>query len=143
MDEIRAEENKPKSKPKRVSEPKDDNGALFNLQADYYESERSDEAFWKMWSLARTVAERIVRSELKKAKRRADEDFVADKALDATEYVLRRFKYGRGYVVTTNWIDALKRGVQHALDYAKGADRIVDFVPIETLESVAYCDGDL
>lgn len=137
MDDVRAEERKPKSALKRFGAPKNDNEELFNLQAEFYDKGLSDEAFWKMWTVAEKVALRLVRSRLKKDRRRFDDDFVSFKAAEAVEYVLRRFKKEQGYVVTTNWITALEAGVRHALDYAKEADKLVDFVPMEALEAMA------
>lgn len=133
MQDIYTQEAKPKCELKRIAEPKNDNDILFNLQAEYYEKGCDDAVFWKMWTVAEKVVGRLLKKKIKQSRHFYNEDEIEDKKGIAVEYVMRRFKYGTGYVVEYNWIVALENGVKHALEYQTKADQIVVFVPQEKI----------
>lgn len=141
MSEMREADRKPKADLKRFPEPKNDNDRLFNLQAEFYDRDCDDTIFWQMWTLAEKVCERIIKKKTRSSRHKYDRDELDEKKSIAVEYVMRRFKYETGYCVTSNWIVALEQGVKHALEYQTEAQKIVDYVPIESLSNIAI-EGD-
>lgn len=140
MKEIREQEKKPKAELKYFENPKNDNELLFNYQKEFYDG--NEQAFWKMWMLSEVVVLRIIRGKIRRHPHKYTQEEIEDKKGIAVEYVLRRFKYETGYCVTTNWIDALKCGVKHALEYQTKADRIIDFVDWDSLSNYEWSDDE-
>lgn len=119
--------------------PGNDGERLMNIQRDFllYNSEKS----WRdLWTLTLTVAGRIIEAERRNKGLYLSADDKADKQLAATEYLLRRYKKNRGYFVRKNFISAIKHSVRHAIYYQSQGDKLVDFVAIESMESIP-CDN--
>ena len=105
--------------------PKNDEERLLRFQYDYL-VKGSEKARGKMWSLALVVAERIVRAEREKKKFFLANEDIYDKAMEALEYVFRRYektyqktkrrKY-RKWFVSKSFISVIKCGVLHSLYY--------------------------
>lgn len=99
------------------SAPKNDNERMLNFQKELLSGDRNAEA--RLWNLAITVAKRMVRKEAKEHQQKLTGDEVYDKAMEAVEYVLRRYRKtysnGKPYAVEKNFISAIYNGVRHAM----------------------------
>jgi hypothetical protein len=97
--------------------PQNDNEKMLNFQKELLSGSRRAEK--ELWTLAIKVAERMVRKEAKEHQKILDPEEVYDKAMEAVEYVLRRYRKtyrdGRLYAVTKNYISAIYNGVRHAM----------------------------
>lgn len=94
--------------------PKDLNETLLNLQHDWLIL-KDKKAWARLWQLSIAYAE----SEILKQKEihgfRLASDEKEDKALNAVEYVLRRYTTRRGWCVKKSFISQIYGGVMHAL----------------------------
>lgn len=125
-----------------------DNEKLLKLQEKFL---RGDSSAWsELWLLSLDVCKRIIIKEKEKKGFFLNEDDLADKSINAVEYVLRRYKKnykdGRKYQIKKNFISALYFGVIHSLYYYKESDKafcdilLFDDEIIKNLKSVAVYD---
>lgn len=110
--------------------PKNDNEKLINLQ--YMFLARNDKkAQAELWLKSTEIAKKLIKKERKEKAFFLDPDDLDDKALEAVEYVMRR--YGKKtendcWCVRTNYISAIFNGVRHALYYRSKSDELYDRV---------------
>lgn len=124
---------------KTYKNPKNDNELLFNLQKEYYNG--SNNAYKKMWEITYKVARRLIFSYFKKRKIKKSMSDIYDISMDAIEYLLRRFKKNKGYVVTKNWITTINFACIHAIKYTTKAESIVDYIDHDTLIRITNNDN--
>lgn len=96
--------------------PRNDNENLMNLQYKYLNG-RSEKAWTELWSFAVYVSKKMVRDFYRKRKLFHNSSDVYDKAIEATEYVLRRYKKNLWYCCTKNLSSQLFLAVKHVFDY--------------------------
>lgn len=92
-----------------------------------------DSAAWsELWVLSLEVCKRIITHERQRKGFFLNDDEFEDKAVNAVEYVLRRYrktyKDGKTYRVKKNFVSALYMGVVHSLYYRKTQDRAFEHV---------------
>lgn len=106
----------------------DDNTKLLELQNRFLDGDLS--AWSELWKLSFLVCKRIILHEQKKKGFFINQDDCDDKALNAVEYVLRRYKKtyknGSKYRVKSNFISVLHFGVIHSLYYKTENDKVFD-----------------
>ena len=117
---------------RRFDNPVNDNERLFNLQYEYLTT-GSLKAWQDMFQLFYKVCGNVIKRFKRENKISilTREEF-QEKQIIACEYVMRRFKakkykYGYedapGYYIKTNWIEAAKMGVIHAIKYKTKAEK--------------------
>lgn len=108
----------------------DDNKRLLELQDRFFSGDSS--AWAELWILSLQVCRRIIRHEQETKGFFISQDDFKDKAINAVEYVLRRYrkkyKDGRKYRIETNFVSALYFGVKHSLYYRPEKDKAFDNV---------------
>lgn len=123
--------------------PKDINQALLNLQYRYLHGEKN--ALAELWQLSQVCCEAIIERMKKEKNFYLTAEEKRDKALDATEYVLRRYSTTPGYVIKKSFVSQLRGGVMHALWYGtrKGADALDDAVDLDVYaDSLLFEQGE-
>ena len=111
------------------------------LKAQELFLKNGDAAAWSlMWSIGILLSKKLIRKTIRETSHKMSVEDVEDKALDACEYVLRRYRkdYGNGkqYKITSSPCSAFRFGVIHALYYENQCKRKKDLMS----EAVLFCD---
>lgn len=102
--------------------PQTDNEKLISLQYQYLKNNDTS-AEKEFFLLAYKVMKQILWSEMKKKKLPyLNKEQQEETVNNAFEYVFRRYKKDKGYIVQKNFISVLKCGIRHALQYTRMAD---------------------
>ncbi|WP_147612314.1 hypothetical protein [Treponema pectinovorum] len=111
--------------------PRNDNERLCNLQAQYLRT-GSKQAEAELWLSCLEIAHKLINKEKREKRFYLDEDEKQDKAIEAVEYVLKRYKKqyknqrakgkmnSKYWAVKKSFLNALYGGVRHALYYNGG-----------------------
>lgn len=133
--------------------PKNDNEKLCNLQAEYLRTQ-SKKAESELWINCLQIARKLINKEQKEKHFQMDSDTKEDKALEAVEYVIRRyFKHylkqrNIGRMITQYWsiqtsfLNALYGGVKHALYYDGGQKQTIKIEYVGTMTDALQFKAD-
>lgn len=105
--------------------PSNDNERLLTYQYRYLVL-HDNTAYASMWTEGVEIAKKFIRKERGQKGFRLDHDEVMDKAIDAVEYVLRRFKRNSDYYIKDSFTSELYFGVIHALYHQTQSQMILD-----------------
>lgn len=139
-------DTRPQPKLKYFPNPSNDNDLLFNLQKEYIEGGRKDDAiFWQMWEITARVARRIIIKVVAKRGLIFAPDEIEDLVSNTCEYLLRRLKFKNRYAITTNYIIAIRDSARHALDYQGGEveKSTVYLNDLKDIDQDLYIEGEL
>ena len=108
------------------AEPKNDSQILINLQYAYL-AKNDKNAFGELWLKSIEIAKKLIRNERNQKGFYLDNADFDDKAIEAVEYVLRRYakrKDNYCWSVRNNFVSALYNGVRHALYYQSKSEQL-------------------
>ena len=108
------------------AEPKTDSEILINLQYAYL-ARKDKKAHEALWLKAIEIAKKMIRKERNTNGFYLDETDFEDKAVEAVEYVLRRYSEQKDnycWSVRENYISAIYNGVRHALYYQSKSEQL-------------------
>jgi len=108
------------------AEPKNDSQILINLQYAYL-AKNDKKALGELWLKSIEIAKKLIRNERKQKGFYLDNADFDDKAIEAVEYVLRRYakrKDNYCWSVRNNFVSALYNGVRHALYYQSKSEQL-------------------
>lgn len=108
------------------AEPKNDSEILINLQYLYL-TKQDRIAQRDLWLKSLTIAKRLIKKEQKEKGFFLDESDFDEKAIEAVEYILRRYKKHKDnahWVVRENFVSAIYNGVRHALYYQSKSEQL-------------------
>lgn len=108
------------------AEPKNDSEILINLQYAYL-AKNDRKAHRDLWLKSIEIAKKLIRNERKQKGFYLDDADFEDKAIEAVEYVLRRYSERKDnycWSVRKNYVSALYNGVRHALYYQSKSEQL-------------------
>lgn len=108
------------------AEPKNDSEILINLQSAYL-AKNDRKAHRDLWLKSIEIAKKLIRNERKQKGFYLDDADFEDKAIEAVEYVLRRYSERKDnycWSVRKNYVSALYNGVRHALYYQSKSEQL-------------------
>lgn len=108
------------------AEPKNDSEILINLQYAYL-AKNDRKAHRDLWLKSIEIAKKLIRNERKQKGFYLDDADFEDKAIEALEYVLRRYSERKDnycWSVRKNYVSALYNGVRHALYYQSKSEQL-------------------
>ena len=108
------------------AEPKNDSEILINLQYAYL-AKNDRKAHRDLWLKSIEIAKKLIRNERKQKGFYLDDADFEDKAIEAVEYVLRRYSERKNnycWSVRKNYVSALYNGVRHALYYQSKSEQL-------------------
>ena len=108
------------------AEPKNDSEILINLQYAYL-AKNDRKAHRDLWLKSIEIAKKLIRNERKQKGFYLDDADFEDKAIEAVEYVLRRYSERKDnycWSVRKNFVSALYNGVRHALYYQSKSEQL-------------------
>ncbi len=125
--------------------PKNDNETLMNLQYMYL-SKKDRKAQESLWLISIAIAKKLIRKEQKEKKFFLAASDLEDKAVEAVEYILRRYdrrKDNACWCVRKNFISAIYNGVRHALYYQNKTEQLYNELKkgVNLYENL-YCGED-
>lgn len=140
FDEFQIESKKEVVELPRYENPRTDNERLLQFQYEFRHGDAN--ALQKMYALGFTVAMKFINTEARRNKhiRHLDFDTKAEKANDATTYIIEQYLKRADFAIKKNWPGYLYLRIQHELYYRRKVDEIVDFIDIETLENCEMPD---
>lgn len=119
--------------------PRNDNEVLLSCQHDWLVgNDRS--ARDRLWILAYRIARRMITAKLTQKGVTFDDELLHDKAVEAVEYVLRRYEYG--WYVRKAYLRAIKWGVVHALFHRTKAQELEVLVDEESMNRLSEPKDD-
>ncbi len=140
FEEFQIEEKKEVVKLPSFPNPRTDNERLLQFQYEFRHGDAN--ALQKMYALGFTIAMKFINTEARRNKhiRHLDFDAKAEKANDATTYIIEQYLKRSDFAIKKNWPGYLYLRIQHELYYRRKVDEIVDFIDIETLENCEMSD---
>ena len=108
------------------AEPKNDSEILINLQYAYL-AKNDRKAHRDLWLKSIVIAKKLIRNERKQKGFYLDDADFEDNAIEAVEYVLRRYSERKDnycWSVRKNYVSALYNGVRHALYYQSKSEQL-------------------
>ena len=135
FDEFQIESKKEVVELPRYENPRTDNERLLQFQYEFRHGDAN--ALQKMYALGFTVAMKFINTEARCNKhiRHLDFDTKAEKANDATTYIIEQYLKRADFAIKKNWPGYLYLRIQHELYYRRKVDEIVDFIDIDILQS--------
>lgn len=121
--------------------PANDNETLFNAQFHFFnaENEREKQSAWnELWCVSLQVCTRMIKKIAKEKKLFYSKSDLYDKAINACEYILRRYKTREKWFVKNNFINVLKHGVLHSMFYHTKSDDLIAFVDNDTFQKMTF-----
>lgn len=136
FDELNEEKHETVPELPHYENPQTDNERLLELQYQFKHGDQK--ALKKIYRLSYQISMKFINSQAKKNKhiRRLDYYDKLEKAHNAATYILEQYIKRDDFCITKNFPGYLFLRVQHELYYLREVDKLVDFVDLETLESL-------